>query len=326
MGAPSAPGKVTGRAPAIKLWLTTATTSLGNHSDRLNAINIFPVPDGDTGSNLYSTVASAAQAVINEDRVDLGEYLSLAATAAMENARGNSGTLVAVILSALAESLEGVDRLTAQTLALALDRATVRSWAALSEPVAGTMLSVLESTATSVRTVAANLDESGHGLRVALEHMVAAAVDAVRATETQLKALSAAHVVDSGGVGLLLLLDALRAAVLGEELDPDLLDGLSGYGTNHPHIHQSAEHVDGFEVMCSIDLSALDAATLRYELDRAGDSVIMSAVKTLNEEEQLFRWRVHVHVPDKELALAAIKKVGTAENLVISDLCTHESA
>lgn len=326
MGAPSAPGKVTGRAPAIRLWLATATTSLGNHSDRLNAINIFPVPDGDTGSNLYSTVAAAAQALINEDREDLGEYLGLAATAAMENARGNSGTLVAVILSALAESLEGVDRLTAQTLALALDRATVRSWAALSEPVAGTMLSVLESTATSVRTIAANQDESGHGLRIALEHMVAAAVEAVRETESQLKALSAAHVVDSGGVGLLLLLDALRAAVLGEELDPDLLDGLSGYGTDDPHIHQSAEHVEGFEVMCSIDLSALDAATLRYELDRAGDSVIMSAVKTLNEEEQLFRWRVHVHVPDKELALDAIKKVGTAENLVISDLCTHESA
>lgn len=110
----------------------------------------------------------------------------------MENARGNSGTLVAVMLSALAESLEGVDRLTAQTLALALDRATVRSWAALSEPVAGTMLSVLETTATTVRTVAADVDESGHGLRVALEHMVAAAVEAVRETESQLKALEAA--------------------------------------------------------------------------------------------------------------------------------------
>ncbi|MFC0582672.1 DAK2 domain-containing protein [Micrococcoides hystricis] len=326
MVAPSAPGKVTGRAPAIKLWLTTATTSLGNHSDRLNAINIFPVPDGDTGTNLYSTVAAAAAALQDENHDDLGAYLSVAATAAMENARGNSGTLVAVILAALAESLEGVDRLTAQTLALALDRATVKAWAALSEPVAGTMLSVLDSTATTVRSVAAGLDESGQSLKIALEDMVSAAVEAVRETESQLQALQAAHVVDSGGVGLLLLLDALRAAVLGEELDPDLLAGLSGYNVDHPHIHQVGDPVEGYEVMCSIDLSALDAATLRYELDRAGDSVIMSAVKTLDEEAQLYRWRVHVHVADKELALAAIDKVGTAENLIISDLCTHESA
>lgn len=325
MVAPPAAGKVTGRAPAMKTWLKTATTVLGNHSDRLNAINIFPVPDGDTGSNLYLTLSSAYQAIQDSNETDLGKLLGTAGTAAMENARGNSGTLVAVILSAFAEPLDGVDRLTAQTLALALDRATVRAWAALSDPVGGTMLSVLDATANSVRVAAIETDDSGQGLRSVLERMVGAALYAVEATESQLRELKKAHVVDSGGVGLLLVLDSLRAAVLGEELDNQLLDGLSGYHTDFPHIHESEKVTEGYEVMCSIELSALDAATLRYELDRTGDSVIMSAVKTIDEATQIYRWRLHVHVSDKDEALAAITKVGTPENLAVTSLISHES-
>ncbi len=97
-------------------------------------------------------------------------------------------------------------------------------------------------------------------------------------TEDQLEALHAAHVVDAGGVGMLLILDCLRSAVLGEELQDQLLDGLHGYDVQDPHIHAGMPRDEGVEVMCTITLSPLDAAMMRQRLDEMGDSVIMSQV------------------------------------------------
>ena len=287
--------KIAANAQAMKRWLGKAETTLGNHSDRLNAINIFPVADGDTGTNLYLTVRAAAHAC------DAGRPLPCrtrgtgslrgpperrrrrprpAGRAAMEQARGNSGTLFAVFLCAAAEPLAGHARLSAPLLAAALNRAQIRAWSALSDPVPGTMLSVMEAAARAAAAVDAahDGDDSNHALGLALDAAVEAALEAVVRTEDQLAALHAAHVVDAGGVGMLLILDCLRSAVLGEELQSELLDGLHGYDVQDPHIHAGMPDDDGVEVMCTIELSPLDAATLRQRLDELGDSVIMSQV------------------------------------------------
>src|SRR6184192_3920455 len=102
----------------MKRLLGKAETTIGNHSDRLNAINIFPVADGDTGTNLYLTVRAATEALAANDRGeepsnDVGGVLAAAGRAAMEKARGNSGTLFAVFLCAVAEPLVGHTRLSA---------------------------------------------------------------------------------------------------------------------------------------------------------------------------------------------------------------------
>ena len=310
--------KVTANALAMKRWLSKAEESLGNHSDRLNAINIFPVADGDTGTNLYLTVRCAARAAHATDAVDLGELLSIAGRAAMEEALGNSGTLFAVFLSALAEPLHGTTRLTSSSLASALHRAEIRSWSALSDPVPGTMLSVLEASSRGAAETASGHagDDSNHALTATLRASVQSALRAVVDTESQLGALTEAKVVDAGGVGFLLILDALRAAALGEELQDELLDGLHGYDIQAPHIHRGGD-ADGVEVMCTINLSPLDAATLRLHLDEIGDSVIMSAV---TEVEEGYRWRVHVHVPDAAPALALIHEAGTPVNITVTQL------
>ena len=248
--------KIAANAQAMKRWLGKAETALGNHSDRLNAINIFPVADGDTGTNLYLTVraaAHAADAVVEEPAAgdqaphaapdpslhDVGAVLAQAGRAAMEQARGNSGTLFAVFLCAAAEPLAGHTRLSSPLLAAALNRAQIRAWSALSDPVPGTMLSVMEAAARAAAAVDAahNGDDSNHALGLALDAAVEAALAAVVRTEDQLDALHAAHVVDAGGVGMLLILDCLRSAVLGEELQSELLDGLHGYDVQDPHIH-----------------------------------------------------------------------------------------
>ncbi len=338
----------------MKRWLGKAETTLGNHSDRLNAINIFPVADGDTGTNLYLTVRAAAHAlqsvntgtnsglntatasipVVTADlagsgrgtpdpvQTDVGAVLAQAGEAAMEQARGNSGTLFAVFLCAAAEPLAGHTRLSAPLLAAALNRAQIRAWSALSDPVPGTMLSVMESAARAAAAVdsAHNGDDSNHTLGLALDAAVEAALAAVVRTEDQLETLHAAHVVDAGGVGMLLILDCLRSAVLGEELQSELLDGLHGYDVQDPHIHAAMPRDDGVEVMCTISLSPLDAARMRQRLDEMGDSVIMSQVGGEADGSGNYRWRVHVHVLDAEPAVALIRSLGEPSDISVSEL------
>jgi len=344
--------KIAANAQAMKRWLGKAETTLGNHSDRLNAINIFPVPDGDTGTNLYLTVRAAAHALHETDAAaavqgaedvsqmvfgppdpaqnDVGAVLAQAGRAAMEMARGNSGTLFAVFLCAAAEPLSGHTRLSSPLLAAALNRAQIRAWSALSDPVPGTMLSVLDAAARAAAAVDAahDGDDSNHTLGLALDAAVDAAVEAVIRTEDQLDALHAAHVVDAGGVGMLLILDCLRSAVLGEELQSELLDGLHGYDVQDPHIHTDMPPDEGMEVMCTIALSPLDAATLRQRLDEMGDSVILSQVGGAADASGRYRWRVHVHVhvPDSGPAVALIRSLGEPTDLSVSDLAVPRSS
>jgi dihydroxyacetone kinase-like predicted kinase len=314
--------KIAANAQALKRWLGKSEEVLGNHSDRLNAINIFPVADGDTGTNLYLTMRSAARAVAHLSTADVGELLAEAGRAAMEEARGNSGTLFSVFLAALAEPLHGTTRLTGPLLAAALERAEIRCWSALSDPVPGTMLSVVAAAARAANTAdaAQSGDHSNHGLARTLNAVVAEAVEAVVQTEAQLDPLTDAHIVDAGAVGFLLILDTLRASALGEELQPELLEGLHGYGVQDPHIHLDHK-TEGMEVMCTINLSPLDAATLRLQLDELGDSVILSAVTEVPEG---YRWRVHVHVPDPDAALAAIRRFGEPAHLSVTTLSVSE--
>lgn len=314
--------KITATAPVIRRWLAMAEQTLANHSDRLNAINIYPVADADTGTNLYLTVRSASQALLHLPPADVGTTLASAGRAAMESARGNSGTLFSVFLAAMAEPLAGQPRFNGPLLAAALHRAQLRSWTALSEPMPGTILSVLEAAARGAAEVESTLggDDSNHALALTLDGAVAAARTAVVLTESQLGVLTEAKVVDAGGVGLLLILDCLRSVVLGEPLQEDLLDGLSGYKVQDPNIALTMPEQAGVEVMCTVTLSPLAAAGLRMQLDELGDSVIMSAVSEEADDAGSYPWRVHVHVPSPAIALDAIQAVGDPNNVSISAL------
>lgn len=336
-----------GRSPSrVHQWLELAETVVGNASDRMDAMNIFPVPDGDTGSNLYGTVRAARAALDESAAEDVGALLAQAGRAALDQARGNSGTLLAVMLLGMSEPLHGQERLAAPTLAAALERAHTSCWAALSDPQDGTMLTVLAAAAGAASRHAAGLrgqpeDQamSRRELGAALDAVVEAALEAVVRTEALLPALTEANVVDAGGVGLMLIFDSLRATVMGTRIDPRLLDGLHGFSASAPHIHVERESTVGYELMCSIELDPLTAATLRFELNEMGDSVIMSPVTggtpSAPDEEDPddpedaadapVRWRLHVHVDDHEAAEALVRRAGTPENLVITDLHDHQA-
>lgn len=317
-----------GSAKLIFNWLKRAESALGNNSDRLNAINIFPVADGDTGSNLYHTVAAATRGLedVDEDAC-VGAALNVAASAALDHAQGNSGTLIAVMLNALAEPLADAPRLTAPLLSQGLQRARAAAWAALSDPQEGTMLTILDTaaaTATNYRASLKELPEDAQNSRKTLGEMVSRIVEtagmAVEETENQLAQLTEAQVVDAGATGLLLVFDALRATIYGQAIDAEILESIHGFHVAHPHVHQDMDVAEAYEVMCSLQLTPLDAATLRIGLNEVGNSVIMSPINTIEDDNGTIRWRVHVHVTEPDDAMKLIRPLGRTENLAITPL------
>ncbi|MGO3153244.1 MAG: DAK2 domain-containing protein [Galactobacter sp.] len=323
----------TGEA-ALRGWLDLAVSALGNHSDRLNAINVFPVADGDTGSNLYRTARSIQQALrdvpaVRGGTADLGHVLGAAARTGLESAQGNSGTLLAVALCGFAEGLEGVTNLTGPVVARAIDVARVRAWSALSEPVEGTLLSTLSLAARAAGGSASMCtpDEPARQvLSKVFTAMLTASAEGVSQTRHQLASVQEARVVDAGAVGMHLVLESLVCAVMGTPLDEDFYDALPGYAVDAPDISEAAEQAEGVEVMCTVSMEPLAAATLRAELDSVGDSVLMTPLprteSTAGEDHagSEFVWRVHVHVPDAEVALNAVRSQGEPTAISITSL------
>ncbi|MDO4918518.1 DAK2 domain-containing protein [Kocuria sp.] len=299
----------------MRAWLHTAHRQLCEHADVLDNLNVFPVADADTGANLSVTVGFAAEAARLIEGRDVGELLAYAGQAALEEARGNSGMLAALVLAAMGAALEGSARLTAEQLREAFVAAQVRCSSALTEPVPGTMLSVLQAAGETPVPDSAP-EGSNQQLVQWLDAMLAACTRAVVHTVSQLPVLTARGTVDSGALGMLVLLSALRAELGGTEEYTDPVPELIRHHT-HPLRATPEEDRDGYEVMGTMDLSALDAAELRHQLDNAGDSVIVSAV---GEHGEGYTWRVHVHVTDPEVALDLMRDRGSARNVTVTTL------
>lgn len=302
----------------IRNWLDAAHRRLREHADVLDDLNVFPVADADTGANLSATVGFAAEAAHLIEGRDVGELLVYAGQAALEQARGNSGVLAAVALTAMGQAVEGCVRLTAAQLKAALMAAQVRCWSALTEPVPGTMISVLQA-AGEVPVPDTAAEGSNQQLVEWLDLMVQAATQAVIDTVDQIPVLTERGTVDSGALGMLVILATLRTELSGEDSAADPVQDIV---RDHalPLTSGEQEPSDGYEVMGTMDLSALDAAELRHELDDAGDSVIVSAV---SENENGYTWRVHVHVADPDTALNLMRRRGTARNVTVTSLAAE---
>lgn len=310
-------------AAAVRAWLEIMHRDLGVRAGVLNELNVFPVADSDTGANLSTTAGYAAEAAELIEGTDIGELLQHAGRAALEQARGNSGVLLAVMLTAMGSSLEGATRVTATQLRTALVTAQLRCWSALTEPVAGTMISVLE-TASDTCVPENSQDGSNQQLSDWLDHVVARAGAAVVATATQLPVLRERGTVDSGALGMLVVLVALRTALTGDSRREDPVTAIVADYTASPASRLPIGDPGastGCEVMCTVDLSPLDAAELRHELDAVGRSVIVSAV---SETAIGYTWRVHVHVADPEAALTLIRARGQVTGVSTTSLAASE--
>ncbi|MBC8993976.1 DAK2 domain-containing protein, partial [Micromonospora chalcea] len=203
-------------AAAVRRWCASGLAALRRHQGEIDELNVYPVPDGDTGTNLVLTLTSAQQALAmdlgtlpDDGHTPHGHALRLMARGALLGARGNSGVIVSQILRGVADTLAAAPAVGGRQLADALADATTAAYAAVARPVEGTLLSVVAAAAHAARL--ADSDDLRTVARAAAE----AAAHALARTPEQLPELARAGVVDAGGRGLCLLLDALVEVVTG---------------------------------------------------------------------------------------------------------------
>lgn len=301
----------------LRAWADGAVRALDEHRTQLDALNVFPVADSDTGTNLYLTLREGRQALAQDAG---GQAARGFARGALVGARGNSGVIVSQYLGELLRSLPG-GPLTGDALARGLRRATDAAYQAVARPVEGTVLTVARAVADGAERAEAAAGAPADVLAAA----IAAGYEALGRTPTQLAPLRAAGVLDAGGWGLLLVLGALAEAlgagpVTVRPAVPDAATVAPGAAHEvHDHAHDDGQcpHADqggAFEVMFVVtaaERSAADddlAARLRARLADVGDSVAVVGGDGL--------WQAHAHTDDPLAAVAAAAAAGVVATQV----------
>jgi fatty acid kinase len=284
-----------------------ALASLETSRSRIDDLNVYPVPDGDTGTNLTLTVqavADAVGAVVLADRPALAHAV---ARAALMGARGNSGVILSQIVrgvaDTLAESTNGIDpALTARALRGASDAA----YRAVRRPVEGTMLTVIRELAEEAERRTAEPEPLGDLLVELVRH----GEEAVARTPEQLDVLREAGVVDAGGAGLVELLRGLAGAVTGEVV-PAAPTAAAAPGPEAIHLEPSRYR---YCTVFVVEGDGLDRDGLEAQLERLGDSLVV-----VGDETAL---KVHVHTDEPGAALSLGTAAGTIEGVEIANM--HE--
>lgn len=291
----------------IQSWAQHAVGALARARSEIDALNVFPVPDGDTGTNVLLTMSSARDEVdarciqTNPTMPDVARAL---ARGALMGARGNSGVILSQILRGASEVIaEERSTLTSSAIVRMLRRGEALAYAAVAEPVEGTILTVARAAADAAERVT-----SGTPVET-LRAAASAAHDALERTPDLLPVLRDAGVVDAGGRGLTVVLDALLAALMGQE-PPEFEFDLDFALSTHV---ASAEYVGpAFEVMYLLDAPEEGVAVLRRELANLGDCLVVVGGDGL--------WNVHVHVDDAGAAVEAGLAAGRPHRIRITHL------
>jgi uncharacterized protein len=306
-------------ADLVRGWAFLALSALGDARAEIDALNVFPVPDGDTGTNLYLTMESACAAVqdcwpAGDDRTpSTGEAARAMSTGALMGARGNSGVILSQILRGTSEVLSGLaegEAIDGAAVHRALARAADLGYEAVARPVEGTILTVARAAADAAQSVL----HGGTHEAVAVANAAAdAAREALARTPTMLESLRLAGVVDAGGRGLVEVLDALAEALSGvHRTGPD------GVGAHQqlprPVEAEATRHYGGpaYEVMFLLQAEDAAVPVLKAELDALGDSLVVVGGDGL--------WNVHVHVDDAGAAVEAAMRAGHPYRLRITHL------
>jgi uncharacterized protein len=286
--------------PTVVRFAKVALDALGAAREEIDALNVYPVPDGDTGTNLFLTFESARDLMLerveSDPSCDLRTALTAYARGALLGARGNSGVIMSQLIGALLKRIgeAGPGDRSAVVFAEGMDRATDASYAAVGEPVEGTILTVARA-ASQAALEAAEAPENrlGHVIRAA----AAAAREALARTPDQLQTLRDAGVVDAGGRGLCVVLDAAETTVTGKR--PVEAHAALGVHAIPVPLPTGDLHPDGpaYEVMYLLEADDAAVPDLRRRLAPLGDSLVVVGGDGL--------WNVHVHVHDVGAAVEA---------------------
>ncbi|MBV9582373.1 MAG: DAK2 domain-containing protein [Chloroflexi bacterium] len=272
-------GRATGAD--LRTALQSAATWLTANAERINALNVFPVPDGDTGTNMSMTLQSAVESLGRlGDDVSVGQVARETYEAAMLAARGNSGVILSQLLRGFAEALKDVAELTPAGLAAALAQASDVAYRGVSRPVEGTILTVAREVGVAAKVAAG----ASADLPDMLGHIARTASDAVAATPTQLEVLRKAGVVDSGGEGFRVILEGAWMWSTGRSVEED--------AQHHPYSRALVDAIDEestFGFCTEVLLRDVDVpvSEVKSHMEALGESVIAVGAQDL--------MRVHVH-------------------------------
>ncbi len=289
--------------------------ALSEHREAIDNLNVYPVPDGDTGTNMTLTVRSVTEGL---DGIDDGlEPLCQAvAHGALMGARGNSGVILAQILrgfsSVLRDAASAGEDPDAPVVARALTAASEGAYTAVARPVEGTILTVIREASESARAVA----DAGGGLVEVLDAACTQGYDALERTPGMLAVLAEAGVVDAGGAGLLLLLDACLAELDGRPMPapPEVAAGpapAAAASAAHP-VEESSIADLRYEVMFLLDAPDSSVDGFKQAWTEVGDSIVVVGGDGI--------WNCHIHTDDIGAAIEAGIAVGRPHRIQVTDL------
>lgn len=288
--------------------VVNASNRLAEKSDYVNALNVFPVPDGDTGTNMSMTFKAAVKEIENIDSDSIAEVSKKLAKGALMGARGNSGVILSQILRGISKGLADFEEVSAKDFANALQEGSNSAYKAVMRPTEGTILSVIRAAAE------AGMESHEHNVKELLEEVVVAAKVMLDKTPELLPALKKAKVVDSGGMGLYIILqgmlEALKEGIIAEVKDVKISEG----GTEATGAKSTAD-VDIKFGYCTEFIILGDskyATELQNEIEPLGDSMIVVGYDDVI--------KVHIHTNDPGLVLSKAVKIGELSKIKIDNM------
>ena len=289
-----------------------AVDNLEAHVDEINALNVYPVPDGDTGSNMLATVRAALDEAESVAGEPAGRVAAAISFGALMGARGNSGVITSQIFRGMAEGLGGKRRFNGLDLAHALSEGARTAYGAVAKPVEGTILTVIRESADAA-VVAAERDND---IETVLGATVDAAEKSVARTPSLLAILREAGVVDSGGQGLYRLFQGALLHLVGRAPAGAARDRVhAGAGAKPSALVAHADEGFGYETMFLLQpngAGALDVDAIRDHLESIGESVLVAG-----DSRAL---KVHVHNERPDLVVGYGLSIGTLSRISIENL------
>ena len=293
----------------FRIAVTDASALLRRHVAVLNAINVFPVPDGDTGTNMHLTFRAGVDELAGLTDGDLSAAAHALAHGTLMGARGNSGVILSQILRGFAAALDGHAEADGPAIAAALAAGAQAAREALSEPKEGTILTVAGDAAQAIaRDTPAAADD-------ALARAVDAAKASVERTPELLPVLKEAGVVDAGGLGLAVILEGLLRSIRHEPLDVDLAPEAAvqvEWRNEAASFHEAHHGETGYCTEFVVSGDALDAAAMRERLAALGTSLLVVGGNDL--------LRVHLHTTTPDDALAYGRTLGDVSRVKIDNM------
>jgi DAK2 domain fusion protein YloV len=282
--------------PGLRDMFEAATVWLERNREQVNAINVFPVPDGDTGTNMFLTMRSTMEEAQKCPDVNAGVMMAAMAHGALMGARGNSGVILSQILRGVARAMEGRAEVDAAVIAAALAEGSDAAYRAVVKPVEGTILTVARESAEAAGKV------TDGDLRSLLKETVTAARASVARTPDLLPVLAEAGVVDAGGQGFCVLLEGMLRYVQGESLEAEVAEAgpvEQSWLAVVEQRHEVESSPYGYCAEVLVGASDLDIDAVRERVLTLGDSVLVVG------DDRLLR--IHVHTDDP----GGVLRIGT---------------